>query len=1841
MARRPARRLHWDDIEVGGCYAVNTKSKGEVYAEGILKVIAKHPPPTPDAFARWSAARQAAHMDTRGQLSYVWFLRRKDLTIAQVLKGAQARRPHATHKNDKRHFLDLPAGVQLPENELWLSHIYYSPAPDVTPEASEGVAEVEGEDEGEEAEEEEEEEEEEEQGSEEEWDESEAGEWDESEAEDGATGESEGRDEDGGESESAGASSGKGSSEEGEEESGGDDGIQPPEGRGSQHSDMSGGEYEHEYEYDSEGQGPAADLGHVMNAAKLCRRVKVVWLPPNAAIPQPPQPDVYYYRKSVAYEFDRYVFVGPTELGCVHGPQADTGGDNSPDGHDGQLLPLLPQELPPDPLGDRPLPGAGAAAGDAAAAGVPPGERERHPGPEPEPEPTRPADKRRAGASSGAQAALAAATRAAHASGRRTGRKAAAEEQKANDAIAAGTSSGRDGSAGEDAADDQHPPPAVPQLPDTLRCYLCADNPEAVVMPPAQRQPPPQQRAPSAPPPSSRRPAEAEAAAGKGGGGGSGSAAAGMPAAVPVEGPGECRVVPYYTATGAVNCQGSKGPVVGCRADHPSLRHRPPGHRKLLHLCCGPGGFCMHTAGDVLGGGGGWWRGGGGGDLGAGAASAGPGSAAAAAAAGGLSSGTSGSRAGAAGHAGSRVGGAAACDFVRLPGGQWLLQHPCGWQQHAAAAAGSGGGPAVLVNMWAVDKDEHATFTFKVNHRGAVVYRSWLDEFLELVRRWIALNTYLTALDQHERALLRWRRRCRQRQRAAAPAAAAAAAAAYLGDILAVQVMHGSAYDVKTDQLPEPLTPSNTWMAVWVTCAPGQAESEGWRALEAAAAALAAAGRRQQEEEQQPEEEELIPLPGDVFAILAGTPCQHMSARNVRASKNDMKSPKNRLVMPVLELVELLQPPYVYLEQVLGAIHCGDAEWVRAAKGRLEMLGYNHMMQDVAAGAYGGAESRQRLFITAAHMAWPLAPAPWPTHEYEPRIKREHVKICQPRAPEQHRLLPGSTCGDALMGLGAVDGFSTSTLGSSSSSSAAAASGAGAAAATGDFQVGAGRGDPRLQQVLSSAEPPPGTTSREARLAVAFAFSVPHVALLWRVANHLRELLLAEGAEAEEGEQEKAVEVGVGRSRSDQQQQQQQQSAQQVRLAKKQKTAASGAVAAAAAVAGNGDATPAATTPEKRALERFGQAMLSWRPGDSKASKKQQEQVLTADQEAEKLKSLRTAAEQLLGQLDAARRQFHHVHTAFRLLLESERREATGGIAAAAEPAAAGPRRAGQEGTARGGAAAAAAQPSSTGAGAAAAVAAAAAAAAAGAASPAAARVRECLSGLGLGQAVANHHSQLLSVAEMQRIACIPAAVGGRNTYLFDALLRGSSKKAVAAARGALLPCGHAVYPPGRNVDTVKKAHRLCGRVAPGAVISVIETKSRPMEDVNLHPTATRVFTVRELMRMHTFPDYYTLVTASDSVAAAVSAPRHAVWGPLSYEEVLDYGLEGLRAAGELFRPLAGGGGGGGVGGGGGRASSSSSSSSSSSGSSSSSSGGGGGGGAGGRGRGCGGGRGGGRRGRGGAAAAGAYASSSQPAAAAAASDSDSDSDDEGGFLDDWEPPTGVEAAREALHAAMRAVARDRGHEYRLTGESVAPLAAWGQAAALCHALSGAPWEEGGVRGQARVRMPLWEAAALAVSDEEQEKQEQEGEAEGEEEEEAEEEVGEEWESGEGEEGNGAEEWADCEENEEGQEEGEEEDEEGEEEDEEGEEEDEEEEEEVVAAAPEAGTSGNRQPLEVVDLVSTTSSSSSSSSDGSSSSGGGGEAGWRGRRRTRGIARRGGARQGGGPGRGGGQRVRG
>ncbi|GLC40269.1 hypothetical protein PLESTM_001031600 [Pleodorina starrii] len=581
----------------------------------------------------------------------------------------------------------------------------------------------------------------------------------------------------------------------------------------------------------------------------------------------------------------------------------------------------------------------------------------------------------------------------------------------------------------------------------------------------------------------------------------------------------EARVVPFLTARRRVPLE-----LAGDRSDAPGLRPRGPcvtagrgikgggpecmgegragGPRvfKVLQLCCGAGCFSLQD----------WF---------------GP-----------QDDGGSGTGSGDGGGGGGSGGGADGSSGGRSDG------------RGAGVSSGSGGGSGglrdlpPLVDCWAVDLNKNACVTFKANNRGADVVRCRVDEYLELVRRYNMLVNWLGIVPPHG-----------QQSEPTAPApstapagggfAAAAATAGGGGtsggraggssgtgtaavaagcgaagsgdgncclfdDILAIRVSHCGRFG-DNGQLLERLHPGNCWLEVLVqgpSCC--DASSSAWQQL---LNRFSCPGDPDPRVVWMPVEvllrgphastvnvqllrdfmavlleEDRLPLAGDVFAIMAGTPCQNVCA----------------------------------------AVHKEKGAWVRNVYGRLQMLGYQYQLGDIAAGAHGASEGRQRAIVVGTDRGWPPPAFPCPVFEVQSHLKLLSLQVCRPTAVPGQRLMPQPTLHDAISDLDPVSNWKMSPLGRSGSgavesdgaaalgpvaATAAAGSGDGGTCAgskDGDVVKGVGaNGSPSpLQLAAATAKPPRHTTPRAARLAIAYGLGVFPLARLGRAARDLYDI---------------------------------------------------------------------------------------------------------------------------------------------------------------------------------------------------------------------------------------------------------------------------------------------------------------------------------------------------------------------------------------------------------------------------------------------------------------------------------------------------------------------------------------------------------------------------------------------------------------------------------------------------------------------------------------------------------------------------------------------------------------
>lgn len=125
--------------------------------------------------------------------------------------------------------------------------------------------------------------------------------------------------------------------------------------------------------------------------------------------------------------------------------------------------------------------------------------------------------------------------------------------------------------------------------------------------------------------------------------------------------------------------------------------------------------------------------------------------------------------------------------------------------------------------------------------------------------------------------------------------------------------------------------------------------------------------------------DEDLPRPGEVDLIAGGPPCQGFSGYNRHRHTED---PRNSLVESFLDVVELLKPRYVLMENVPGMLSLDKGRVPALLLAALESLGYRARLGVLQAGYYGVPQNRWRVFIVAARTGSTLPEFPLPEHAF-------------------------------------------------------------------------------------------------------------------------------------------------------------------------------------------------------------------------------------------------------------------------------------------------------------------------------------------------------------------------------------------------------------------------------------------------------------------------------------------------------------------------------------------------------------------------------------------------------------------------------------------------------------------------------------------------------------------------------------------------------------------------------------------------------------------------------------------------------------------------------------------
>ncbi|KAK9052559.1 hypothetical protein SSX86_029188 [Deinandra increscens subsp. villosa] len=126
----------------------------------------------------------------------------------------------------------------------------------------------------------------------------------------------------------------------------------------------------------------------------------------------------------------------------------------------------------------------------------------------------------------------------------------------------------------------------------------------------------------------------------------------------------------------------------------------------------------------------------------------------------------------------------------------------------------------------------------------------------------------------------------------------------------------------------------------------------------------------------------ILPRPGDVGIICGGPPCQGISGHNRhRNFESPLEDEKNYQIVVFMEIINFLKPKYILMENVVDILRFANGCLARYAISCLVHDYYQVRLGIMAAGCYGLPQFRLRVFLWGAHADENLPPFPLPTHD--------------------------------------------------------------------------------------------------------------------------------------------------------------------------------------------------------------------------------------------------------------------------------------------------------------------------------------------------------------------------------------------------------------------------------------------------------------------------------------------------------------------------------------------------------------------------------------------------------------------------------------------------------------------------------------------------------------------------------------------------------------------------------------------------------------------------------------------------------------------------------------------
>ncbi|KAL5732060.1 DNA (cytosine-5-)-methyltransferase [Ranunculus cassubicifolius] len=266
-----------------------------------------------------------------------------------------------------------------------------------------------------------------------------------------------------------------------------------------------------------------------------------------------------------------------------------------------------------------------------------------------------------------------------------------------------------------------------------------------------------------------------------------------------------------------------------------------------------------------------------------------------------------------------------------------------------------------LETRWAVDMNEYACQSLKINHPEAEVRNESAEDFLLLLKEWNKLYKEFSSSDSTMTSLDSDSEDDKETDNN--------------GDISSGVFEVDKLIGIRMDDLNGEKEKEVYFKVQWKGFG---TEEDSWEPMRN----LSQCTKKIREFVVEGCQTHLLPLPGGVDVICGGPPCQGISGFNrFRDAKTPLKDPRNGQAIVFMDIIEHLKPKYVLMENVVDILKFAKGYLGRYAIGRLVSLQYQTRVGLLAAGQYGLPQFRMRAFFWGALHTEKLPQFPLPTHE--------------------------------------------------------------------------------------------------------------------------------------------------------------------------------------------------------------------------------------------------------------------------------------------------------------------------------------------------------------------------------------------------------------------------------------------------------------------------------------------------------------------------------------------------------------------------------------------------------------------------------------------------------------------------------------------------------------------------------------------------------------------------------------------------------------------------------------------------------------------------------------------